>query len=40
MLLSYFEKSLFFFFNKCVQDYNKPKPTEMREGFVETVFGM
>ena len=39
MLWSYFEKS-YFSFEKCVQDCNKPKPTETREGFVETVFGM
>ena len=27
------------FFEKCVQDCNKPKPTEMGEGFVEIMLG-
>ena len=38
MLWSYFEKSPFFF-KKCVQDFNKPKLTEMGEGFVEIILG-
>ena len=38
MLWFYFGKSLFSFsFFKCVEDYNKPKPTEVREGFVGIV---